>query len=284
MLCDQAYADLISTALGTGTKITTRNSRSYRTHSRLCTFAKTPLIHARKTAWKTALREWAFFMSGSDNINTMHPSVRPWWEPWADANGKIANTYSKQFRSSNGAIDNPDTSAEMTHVWIDQIQYLIDGVKNHPFSRRNVITTWNTAEMVDPSTKLTNCHGTVIQAFVNPEDNTLDLTTYQRSSDVIVGLGANWVQYWGFLMWLAHRTGRAVGKLTWIGGDVHVYEEHEDLARKILDVQYRVHELAGKGALPELVYRPTSDDFLADDFSLTCEYSPVLSDKALMVV
>src|SRR5690606_26897284 len=126
---------------------------------------------------------------GSEDIKDLHPSVRPWWEPWANIEGQVLFNYSDQFRAFAG------TDGRV----VDQIEYLIDGIKNHPYSRRNVITTWNAADMTNPACPITNCHSTVTQAFVNP-DNSLHLVTYQRSVDVICGLPHNWIQYWSFLL------------------------------------------------------------------------------------
>lgn len=278
--CDKNYVELIRNIMQYGEQVTTRNSVCKRIIGPQYKFGRTPLVCARKTAWKTALREWAWFMLGSDNLNDAHPSVRPWWEDWADATGRVANNYGRQLREFNGVVYDPAADAYKITT-IDQIQYLLDSIKNHPYSRRAAITTWNTAEMAHPSTRLTNCHNTLTQAFVKL-DNTLHLETYQRSSDVIVGLGANWVQQWAFLLWLAHWTGRKPGSLTWKGGDVHIYEKHYDLARKIIEVDSS-GEVA-KRVAPNLVYTPTSNDFLADDFTLDGEYRPVLRDKAEMVV
>jgi|SRR5581483_5428339 len=273
---DLTYATLIKTILEEGDEIRTRNSNVRRIIGEKVVFNHAPLISVRKTAWKNALREWEWFMSGQSDIRSLHPSVHSWWLPWADENQVVKNNYSEQFRCFVGGIHNHETdSIEM--ITLDQIEALIDGIKNHPSSRRNVITTWNTAEMFHTQTPITNCHGTVIQAFVDPQ-NRLHLTTYQRSVDVICGLPHNWIQYWAFLLWLAERGGREVGSLIWIGGDVHVYEAHEILAKKI------VMEAANVMKTPSLIYDPTSDDFKAEDFKLDCDYSPIITDKAEMIV
>lgn len=264
---DKVYQNLIHHVIYKGQRIATRNSDVWRTFATPVKIARTPLISLRKTAWKNALREWEWFMSGSHNINDLHPSVHSWWKPWADKNGYVYYNYSQQFRR-----------------WcygpglFDQIEYLIEGIRDHPHSRRNVITTWNTGEMADPECPITNCHGTVIQAFVNPDDS-LHLVTYQRSVDVICGLPHNWIQYWAFLLWLAYRSKRKVGELLWIGGDVHVYEKHYELATKI-----RTAELPNPYAVPALIYLPTSEEFKADDFSLDSEYKPLILDRAEMIV
>lgn len=265
MKTDATYLDILAELVAKGTPVTTRNSLCRRLVCVPVCFDSTPLVGVRKTAWKNCLREWQWFMSGSSNIRDLHDSVKPWWQPWANALGYIWGNYSEQFRYFRGK----------TGRAFDQIGFLIDAIRNHPNSRRNVITTWNTADMAHKDCPLTNCHGTVIQAFVEP-DNKLHLVTYQRSCDYVCGVPHNWLQYWAFMLWLAHRSGRQPGMLSWIGGDVHLYEAHEPLAKRMLE--------AGPAEVPELVYTPTSDAFLADDFALSGNYEPKILERAEMVV
>lgn len=285
MSCDNKYATLIDDIFEDGIAVHTRNSLCKRLDTILLTFRTTPLVSVRKTAWKTALREWEWFMSGSNALTDLHPSVHPWWQEWADANGRVAYNYSRQFRYFHGADEtiDPERPTEPEPViTVDQVALFVDGIKNHPHSRRNILTTWNTAEMTHKDCKLTNCHNTLTQAFVD-DKNRLSLTTYQRSVDVVCGLPHNWIQMWAFLMWLAHRTGRRVGALKWIGGDVHVYDAHTALAAKITDVVLENDALSDI-TTPNLVYTPTSDDFKADDFTLDGPYEPLITDKAEMIV
>lgn len=261
MTTDEVYADLIRTCLD-GERVQTRNAECFRRIHWSVTFDRTPLVGLRKTPWKTALREFEWFLSGSSNIALLHESARDWWRPWADfQSGQVAFNYSHQFRRYNGRFD--------------QIEHLIRGVRDHPFSRRNVITTWHAEEMAQPWCPITNCHHSLTCASVDG-GNRLSLLTVQRSADVIVGLPANWIQTWAFLLWLARRTGRGVGTLTWVGHDNHVYSAHEEVARRILAV-------ADAPPTPELVYAPTSEDFLAADFSLSGDYRPVLTERVEMV-
>lgn len=264
---DVSYKRLIEDVLLDGETVVTRNSKVRRIFGETIRFNKTPLVTTRKTSWKNALREWEWFLSGSMNIEDLHPSVSLWWEPWANAEGDIVSNYGKQFR---------DFAGHFSHV--DSVETLVNGITLHPFSRRNVITTWNTADMMDPSCQLTNCHGTVIQTFVNPDDS-LHLLMYQRSVDVIVGLPHNFIQYWAFLLWLCHRTNKKIGTFTWIGGDIHVYDVHNELAMRIISTSPQEDP-------PELVYNPSNGNkiFRADDFSLNGSYAPSLLDKAEMVV
>jgi len=262
---DHQYINLL-TELLVADCVTTRNSVTTRVVGKTVRFTSTPLVSVRKTAWKNALREMGWFLSGSNNINDLHPNVRPWWQPWADKGGHVYYNYSQQFRQwSYGA------------ALFDQIKYLTDGVRDHPFSRRNVITTWNTGEMAASSCPITNCHGTIIQAFGEP-DNQLSLLMYQRSADVVCGLPHNWVQYWAFLLWLCHQSNRKPREFIWIGGDVHLYKQHRELAERMIDAAVRCE------GVPGLVYSPSGNEFRADDFTLDSPYSPILADRAEMIV
>ncbi len=277
---DEQYASLIRSVMERGKPITTRNSKVLRLVNYPITFDRFPLVSVRKTAWKSALREWEFFLSGSNDIKDLDESVRHWWQYAADENGSLGRGYAIQFRR---------WGCHELSEGFDQVKALIEGLRDHPYSRRHVITTWNSEDMWEGLCEPTTCHGTIIQCFVD-EENNLDLLMYQRSVDVICGLPHNICQYWAFLMWLAHESGRKVGKFHWIGGDVHVYEQHFDLANKILlNVENCTSE-------PDLVYGPPRSEmkappgwirnieFKADHFSLKGDYSPCLSDKAEMIV
>lgn len=261
MKIDQMYQELILSVLG-GPSVGTRNSVCRRKHSLMLTFDSCPLISVRKTSWKTALREMEWFLSGSNQLKDAHKSVWPWWEPWASPGGIIPNNYSVAFRQ--------------------QWPLFMGAVKAHPYSRRNVMTTWNESQWSD-ETPITNCHGTAVQAFVRPsiiegERDTLDLTMYQRSCDLICGVPHNWIQYWGLLVFLAGHCGYTVGQLTWIGGDVHVYEAHLELAKQICSTYVKHIEPH------ELCYSDPLSRFAADGFALDRKYVPILTDKAEMIV
>ena len=267
-MVDDEYDCVVHQTMKWGKTVRTRNSVVRRTRDYVATFDSCPLISLRKTAWRKSLYEFEWFMSGSDNINDLHDSVKNWWSPWVSVNGTIHYNYGRELRHFCGDM-----------LQVDQINYLLNGVKNHPFSRRNCITTWNTADMTYSLTPITNCHGSWIQVLV--EDEKVYLSMVQRSVDVICGLPHNWFQYWGFLMWLCHHSGFGVGSFTWHGVDVHIYESHFPLAEKILAAT-----LPENYKTPTLKYNPPEGvtDFKADHFSLEGEYSPVLLDRAEMIV
>ena len=280
MNSNHLFSYFLQEILDQGQTIDTRNSITKRCIAQKAVFFETPLVTLRKTAWKNALREMEWFLSGSDNLDQLHPSVHKWWKPWADEDGTILNNYSKQFRYSEGIRGEYPYEVDSC----DQIQYLINAMKNHPFSRRTVATTWHPYDMTSNSfTPITNCHGTVIQMFVNP-DNKAHMVMYQRSCDMLLGVPHNWIQYWALLMWLCHKSGKDVGTFTWIGGDCHVYEDHFELAEEMIDASNSRLNTKRLNEIPKLIYTPSNQNFKASDFSLDQEYIPLINKSAKMIV
>jgi len=237
--------------------VKTRNGVTYRSEvPNMAIFSQAPIITCRSVAWKNALREWEWFMSGFTNIKDLHDSVKHWWEPFVREDGELYNGYGDQFRKFNGwDWDESDVTC------IDQIDHVIKLIKEDPTSRRIVLSVWNGAEMTRAS--LPCCHNTATQFFVR-NNGTLDLQTYQRSCDVMLGLPHNWTQMWAFLQWIAYRTGKKVGKLIWIGGDVHIYEDHLRVAKQVAN-----YSLDSCQESPDLIYNPTTEKFNAEDFTIS---------------
>lgn len=271
---DRQYVDLINNILSYGDKIPGRNGSTYRLFKVDMAFTSTPLIHVRKTAWKSALREMEWFLSGSNKLSDLHPTVQEWWKPWTNSDGTIYYNYGTQLRNSFGFSDLP----------FDSIKYLIDGITEHPYSRRLLATTWNNADMGARDCPITNCHGTVIHLNIDT-NNRLNLFMYQRSVDAICGLPHNLIQYWAFLHWLAFKTSKNVGQFEWTGGDVHIYEQHLPLANKMLLSDFDSIKPCHLLYYPNDEVTPQSpNDFRANDFMLTGSYNPLITDKAEMVV
>src|SRR5271166_3924457 len=129
---DVTFASMLKEILERGTEIDTRNSITKRVTGLQTSFNSTPLVSVRTTAWKNAIREMEWFLSGSSNINDLDPKVQHWWKPWANEHGEVANNYSKQFRGFSA--DDGD---------FDQVQFFLNAIKDHPNSRRTVMTTWH---------------------------------------------------------------------------------------------------------------------------------------------
>ena len=217
MSTDSLYQDMLYEVLTRGDRITTRNHACYS----LCSapslmIDSTPLITWRKTAWKKALREMEWFLSGDDQCPD---ELLAWWDGQLNPADCYKHGYSYQFRLT--------------------IERLIEGIIRHPNSRRHCLTTWDfltpkIAEInCNPNTPAT-CHGSFIQCFVR--NGKLHMTHYQRSADILLGLPHNLCQYWALLLWLSAQTRLQPGILTWHFGDLHLYDDpsHVDAAKEII--------------------------------------------------
>src|SRR6185503_7173473 len=124
-----AYRNLVSDVMGFGDTAFTRNANRTRLFNRTLVFNCFPLVTVRKTAWKTALREMEGFLAGYAKLPQFHESVQKWWERQADPKtGDMPYSYGHQFRHYDGG---PHRSG------FDQIEYLLNGAREHPFSTRN---------------------------------------------------------------------------------------------------------------------------------------------------
>src|SRR5574343_914303 len=193
-------------------------SRNYRCRSvfdlQPITFYHTPLVTLRKTAWKMALREMEWFMSGDPKCPD---ELLPWWEEQLDPDHDYWHGYSEQFRKATARYIGT----------FDQIKYVLDGLRSNPNSRRLILTSWNPCEMARITVLNQNdktptcCHSSFVQFFVR--NRRLYMTSVQRSADMLLGVPHNWIQSWALFLYLARHAGLLTGAMRWIFGDAHCY-------------------------------------------------------------
>lgn len=117
---------------------------------------------------------------------------------------------------------------------IDQIENVIKSLKNDPNSRRHIVTAWNPVDV--PDTPLTPCH-CLFQFYV--ADGKLSCQLYQRSCDTFLGVPFNIASYALLTHMIAQVCDLDVGEFIWTGGDIHLYSNHVDQARKQIEREPR---------------------------------------------
>jgi len=277
-----SYVKLIKDIDTYGEVIETRNGVTKRLFDvKPFTFDSFPLVTIRKTAWKMAIREMEWFMSGDEKCPN---ELYPWWSTQLSKSGSYLDGYGKQLRHFSGGGD-------FHRDDFDQIDCLIEGLKEHPNSRRHVITTWNPDEMYyitdtnDNPLTPTCCHSTLVQFFVSRK--ILHMKSYQRSADVLLGLPHNWVQSWALLMYLASICNYHVGTLTWILGDAHIYqdESHVEVVKEFNSLNmFNFVDKENFLCYNHKVVKGETPPFLASDFSVSTEIQkPLVLGKPILL-
>jgi thymidylate synthase len=170
-----------------------------------------PLLTTKKLHVKSIIYELLWFLRGDTNIRYLHDHKVTIWDEWADANGDLGPIYGRQWRSW------PDYKGGT----IDQISQAVETIKNHPDSRRIVVSAWNVAEL--PEMHLAPCHA-LFQFYV--ADGKLSLQLYQRSADIFLGVPFNIASYALLLKMMAQVTGLQEGDFVHTLGDAHIYLNH----------------------------------------------------------
>ena len=175
-----------------------------------------PLLTTKKLHLKSIIYELLWFLRGDTNVRWLQEHGVRIWNEWADENGELGPVYGHQWRSW------PDYNGGT----IDQIQNVIDLIKNHPDSRRMMVSAWNPAEVEQMA--LPPCH-CLFQFYV--ADDRLSLQLYQRSADTFLGVPFNIASYALLLQMMAQVTGLKPGEFVHTTGDTHLYLNHLEQAR-----------------------------------------------------
>lgn len=185
-----------------------------------------PLLTTKRVHFRSVAEELFWMLRGETNINTLNATI---WDEWADENGDLGPIYGHQWRNADG---------------VDQISNLIQGLIDDPMGRRHVVNAWNVGQL--HLMKLPPCH--MFFQFYVRDGGYLDCQIYQRSADMLLGVPFNIASYALLTHIIAHYTGYKVGRLLWLGGDCHIYNNHVEQVKTQLDRE-------PTGARPQLALR-----------------------------
>lgn len=212
-----------------------------------------PLLTTKKLHLKSIIYELLWFLDGNTNKNWLNEHGVRIWDEWADENGDLGHIYGYQWRSW------PDYKGGT----IDQIQEVVDTIKNNPDSRRIIVSAWNVADLGNMN--LPPCHA-FFQFYV--ANGRLSLQLYQRSADTFLGVPFNIASYALLLQMMAQVTGLKAGDFVHTLGDAHIYLNHLEQVRLQLTREPR--------PLPKMIINPDVKsifDFKYEDFQLV-DYDP----------
>ena len=220
-----------------------------------------PLLTTKKLHLKSIINELIWFLNGDTNTRWLKENGVSFWDEWATEEGDLGPIYGAQWT----AWPTRDGGS------INQIDYVVDCLRNNPDSRRILFHGWNVEylpdERVSPQDNvragrmaLPPCH-LLYQFYV--AQGVLSAQLMIRSSDSFLGLPYNTASLAVLTMMLAQQCDLTPGEIVICTGDSHIYSNH--LAQ--------VQEQLGRDPRPlprlNILRRPDSIyDYRFEDFEL----------------
>lgn len=204
-----------------------------------------PLLTTKKVPYGIVRSELEFFIKGKTDKKWLQERNNRIWNEWANplkapyghdkaskermaSERDLGPVYGFEWRHWGADYDSFDT--DYTGEGVDQLEGLVDTLKNNPFDRRMIVSAWNPSDK--PKQALPPCHYS-FQVLVGGDEK-LNLLWNQRSVDVPLGLPFNIASYATLLHLLAKESGREEGTLTGFLADTHIYVNQVDGIREQL--------------------------------------------------
>lgn len=189
-----------------------------------------PIITTRKSYWKAAIAELLGYLRGYDNAADFRKLGAKTWDANANENSAwLANPARK------GVDDMGRVYGVQGRAWrkadgtpLDQLQKIVDDLSKGIDDRGEILTFYNPGEF--DLGCLRPCMHTHTFSLLN---DTLYLTSYQRSCDVPLGLNFNQIQVFTLLALMARITGHKAGTAYHKIVNAHIYEDQLELMRDV---------------------------------------------------
>lgn len=251
-----------------------------------------PLITTKKTFYRGIIVELLWFLKGDSNIKYLVDNNVHIWDEWAWK--KYNKNCSKEDLPSMtqdefiAKLKEEPAQGEFVKKWgdivtvygkmwrrwpashgreIDQLAWVIEGLKEAPFRKSYVVSAWNPDYIYAMAAEENKnevppfCHTTF--QFAVTEGDKLNLGLYQRSADSFLGVPFNIASYALLLQMVAQVTGLRPGEFVHSFGDVHAYSNHFDQINE--QITRKPFPLPTMRLNPD---RKNIDDFVLEDFTL----------------
>jgi len=255
-----------------------------------------PLPTRRKIAYKSSFAELLWMLSGSTNVNDLKELGSGIWNAWEDKDfeqkhgyisGSLGKTYGFQMRYFGGEFGNgsspflrppqgsyfaPPYYADYGAKGKDQVQYVVDLLKNDPTSRRIIINLWNAKDL--DCMKLPPC---LYSYQFNVDEDKLSCMITMRSCDFMAGGIFNIVFSSALTYMLCQQTGSVPNELIHTIADAHIYVDQIPMVEEYLS--------RPKPDSPKLKLNKAKDIFSyqVSDFEIV-DYNPLPSIKIPVAV
>ena len=245
-----------------------------------------PAITTKSLAWKGVVSELLWFLEGSNDERRLAEirfgksrnelkdlnKYSTIWTDNADKQGKelgYENTETKKILGPVYGVQWRNWSGK------DQLEELINNLKNNPDSRRHILSAWNVGEINKMA--LPPCH--VMSQFYIHNDE-ISCHMYQRSADMFLGVPFNIASYALLLSIIAEILNLKPKRFIHSFGDAHIYKNSiEQVKEQVSRNPKKLPTLK----IPNLNSLKDLDNYKIEDFVLI-GYDPHPPIKARMAV
>lgn len=241
---------------------------------------RVPIPTRRKTAWKSMLKEYLWFLTGSDRIGDLNKMGSKVWDAWAKPEwaknrgfdeDSIGYGYGPNLIRFGQPLEkvpeDPYYNEVKETMGFNQVDHVIDLLKNNPQSRRILFSFFRPDRQGSEHVALDPCH--LIYQFIPEPNNRLSCCVYIRSNDMFVGALSTNLQGAAFYThMIAQQTEFKPSKLIVMSAHAHIYHNHFDGVDEYLSRE--------KPNSPILVLNRCGSiyDYTAADFTLS-DYNPL---------
>lgn len=223
-----------------------------------------PAVTTKALAWKAVVSELLFFLEGSTNEHRL-AEIKNDNKPYAEltekerktiwtanyenqgkalgyTDGEMGRIYSAQYRGFRGITEAKDETFNghnayyqaNRNMWyhlikVDQVNNVINEIKNNPNSRRLLVSAWNPVDL--NNCVLPPCH--VLYQF-DVDGDKISLMWVQRAVDCGTGLPFNIASYALLLHIVARMTNKIPHELIGSLGNTHIYKNHIEQVKEQL--------------------------------------------------
>ena len=264
----QNYLDLLADIRDNGTDRGDRTGTGTRSvfgrQLRFDLDAGFPILTTKKVHFKSVVNELIWFLSGDTNTQWLRENGVSIWDEWATEAGDLGPLYGAQW------VNWPTRDGGS----INQIDYVVDCLRNRPESRRILFHAWNVEYLPDESISpqenveqgrmaLPPCH-LLYQFYV--ANGKLSAMLYIRSSDAFLGLPFNIASVALLVHMLAQQVDLVPGEVIVTMGDCHLYSNHWEQVATQLARQPKARPQLKILRHPESIYDYRFEDFVLEGY------------------
>lgn len=189
-----------------------------------------PLLTLRRLPEQSMRVETEFYLKGYTDKSWLIERGCHFWDPWQNRRSTnacdLGPTYGFEWRHFGAEYQG---IGNYSGQGIDQIAWVLEKLKKFPENKRLVVSQWNPKDIEQQA--IPPCPF-AFQLLKHGEE--LNLIFYQRSGDVCIGVPNDFAQHALLLHLFCRETGYQEGRVVGMFGQVELYENHIDDARKLL--------------------------------------------------